>query len=590
MQDINSILAKLFDVVRNNKKHKDYKRTVELATLYRQIITNEDTDGLFKQINRRESKEWFEQRKRITNLLLMPISNFVISPKRKVARSNDLLKIIELNNDSKGSRVEELENILYKFAGDDDLDKYIKNRMLDLTDIDPNAWLVTEWDTVEKATDKRVQPYPYEVYSHQAVDFEYLRYKLQYLIVETDKKYTFYGKDQTAIMTEIKKEDAPMAINEQWTEIDGVYYIRIKSKAYAVVFNIPHNLGYVPAKRCGYLTDKATDGRTFVNVFHVALPFLLDTVKAKSEKDLTFALHTFPIRLQYEQPCPECTRGISPDGLTCKMCNGTGTLIATSTQETITMPMPKHKDDLIPLEQLLTYVRPPADIIGIMIDNLDKIQNQAYQAVWGREAFSRTEVVGSLTATEMKITESSKYDQLFSCAEHLCGMWTFVAETVAKVTNIMQEQDLIFMTVGKEFNIKSKEELTVEYEKQKQAGMSATIFNHTEREIVKLSYDNEPMFVRKYDVQNRLKPFADKTADQVSVILSNRQETTLFDRVLYQNYAQIWLDLELEHEGLYDKPIKEIRDMLTVKTDEYIKKIKSEQTRTEPLNFENEGS
>jgi len=95
------LISKLADIVRKKKTHKYYERVCKLATLYKQIMTNEDTDPLFRQVVKREESEWFEQRKRLTNLVLMPISNHIRQPLTKVSRSNDLKREIKYKDDAK---------------------------------------------------------------------------------------------------------------------------------------------------------------------------------------------------------------------------------------------------------------------------------------------------------------------------------------------------------------------------------------------------------------------------------------------------------------------------------------------------------
>lgn len=582
------LISKLADIVRKKKTHKYYERVCKLATLYKQIMTNEDTDPLFRQVVKREESEWFKQRKRLTNLVLMPISNHIRQPLTKVSRSNDLKREIKYKDDATGTKTAEIETLLHHYQGDKSLEDYTRNRLIDLSDIDPNGWIVQEWPTVDKPSDKRVQPYPYEVSSQEAVMFEYLQYTLQYLVVKyklDEKKelfkYTIYGQNQTVIFTQIEREKAEKVLT-QVDEVqiyDNQMYICInRYDYYAITISIPHNLGYVPATRAGYIPDLYTNGTTFVNVFHKATPYLLDTVKSKSEKDLTFALHTFPKLLQYEQTCPVCGGSrTNVNGEICGACKGTGTMITTSTQDVTTFPMPRDKEEFIDLNGLVAFVRPPTDIIQVMIDNLDKLKQDAFEAVWGKNTF--VEGAGQVTAEQIISQENSKYDNLFRCAEHICNYWTFAAKTIAKVTALDANLE-IWMSVGKEFSVRSKEELTLIYKTQKDAGMSSDVVTKTEREIMKLDLSNEPYQLRRYDIRSLFRPFSDKTAEQINVILSDKTETTLEDRVLWKNYDSIWDSLELVDENIYSKKVKEIKVLLDAATKKLILQINKQQAIT----------
>ena len=588
------LIKRLAEIISRKERHTHYDRVVELAGDYRRIITNKDTDKFYHQVAKREENDWFEQRKRLTNLILMPIANHVLQPLRKVARSNDLKREIALTEDSNGTRLQELENILAKFAGTKSLDNYDRNRLLRLSDIDPNAWVVVEWPTVDKPSANRVQPYPYEVKSEQAIMFEYKEYILQYLAVMTctDKakqlmKYSIYGQNQTVVFQQFDNavEKLPIGMDAGIVQYgENLYYVK-NNQYFIVIPSIPHNLGEVPAMRVGYHTDEYTDDTTYINTFHKALPYFMASVKAKSEYDLLVALHLFPIRIQYEQTCPVCMGAkVDANGKGCTACNGTGTLLTTSTQDVITFPMPRDKEEFLPLDSLIAFVRPPSDIIDVMVNNLESLKRDAFEAIWGKNTY--VESAGTVTAEQILSQESSKYDNLYSCAEHLCNFWTFAAGIIARVTNIYREGDIIAMSVGKEFSVKSKYELSLEYRQQKEAGMPAEIYNKTMRDIYKIDYSNEPDMLRKLEVRMKFKPFNDKSNDQINVIITNKAETTIEDRVLWQNYEQIWSAIEMADPSVYSKTMKEIDAILKAEVQKWIDKIASQQTSTPELTFE----
>lgn len=587
------LVEQLAEIIKSKKRHKYYDRVVELADNYRRMMTNEDTDKFYRQVIKREQNEWFEQRKRLTNLVLMPLTHTILQPESKVSRSNDLHREIKFTNDSDGTQAKELTDILGHFQGDKSLEYYMRNRLHTLSNIDPNSWIVIEFPEVPAATDKRVQPYPYEVSAREAIMYEYSNYILQYLVAMTEVtkdmvNYTYYGQNQTIKFAQLntKKYGAYLNTSPGLHQYGDMTYYTIGRAFYEVVIPIPHDIGHVPAYPAGYHMDPFTNETTYVNTFHTGVPYLMDTVKAKSERDLTMALHAFPIRIQYEPPCPSCGgRGVDENGAKCTTCKGTGTLISTTTQEVITFPLPHNaaQADLINLDGLIAFSRPPTDIIQVMIDNLDKIKQDAYEAVWGKNTF--IESAGNVTAEQILSQENNKYDNLYKLAEHMCNFWTFAAKTIANIVD-MDNGLTIWMSVGKEFSVKSKGELSLEYQSQKNAGMSSEITRNTEREIVKIDYSNEPDKLRRYDVRTMFRPFGDKTDAQIQTILVDKSETTIEDRVLWINYDRIWDDIELNNEGLYEKPVKEIKRLLDAAVKKLIVKIGSQQAVTGMISFD----
>lgn len=592
------LVATLTNIVKKNIRHKYYERTKELAKLYRQILTNHDADELMRKVVRREDDAAFDQRKNLTNHILMPLANSVLGPLKKVARSNDLHRELSYGKDSNGEQIKELSEILGQFNGKKSLDNYMRNRFLRLSDIDPNAWIVIEWPTVDRPSTERVKPYPFEVKSKEAIDYLIELNEVVYLcakkcIKESENeaqelyKYTLYGRNQTVTLTQIEEESYPAGLPRDGSQhdIDGVIYLCINNvKFFILNIGIPHNLGYVPAIRCGYHTDQLTDDKTFVNTFHVSLPYFLDSVKAKSELNLAIALHAFPIRIQYDLPCPDCNGGKMPDGSTCGSCHGTGTLVTTSTQEIIRMPLPRNPGDMVPLNNMLSFVSTPTDIITLMMANIESIKSAVWDAVWNKDTITASEVQINVTATAYQISETAKYDNLFPCAEHLCEFWTFAANTIAKVVGL-DTNLTAWMSVGKEFSIKSTAELTIEYNTQKTNGMAADIYNHTQTEIVRIMNSNDPQAVRRFEVRDRFKPFSDKTPDQINIILTDKTETTLQDRVLWKNYESIWDGMELVNEDIYTLNDKQIKIVLDKAVKALIVQINKEQSTTGTLDF-----
>ena len=62
-------------LIKGNKRHADYARTVELASEYKAHVSGVGLDAYLKKFARREDDEMFEQRKRLTNSISQSVAS-----------------------------------------------------------------------------------------------------------------------------------------------------------------------------------------------------------------------------------------------------------------------------------------------------------------------------------------------------------------------------------------------------------------------------------------------------------------------------------------------------------------------------------
>ena len=203
-QDKDFLLTKLADTIRRNEKHIDYDRVVELNTLYTQLITGENMDSLLKQFTPRESPELFRQRMRITQHITKTVSQNIMDIYQKIPRSNSVSRVVTYS-DNNIAKLNEFNTKLNEFWGDESLDDYMATRWFELNFIDPNAFIVAEWLNVD-TTKERYMPYPFEVSSKMAINYEYFNNDLIYLISEMPKSITYWDKKEKKDVTITIKE------------------------------------------------------------------------------------------------------------------------------------------------------------------------------------------------------------------------------------------------------------------------------------------------------------------------------------------------------------------------------------------------
>ncbi len=144
MNTIQALLL-LLKIISDDSTHKNYKRVTDLADKYYAYVTGDGLDEELRQFAKRESEEDFDQRVLITKHIIPSVVSNLTAPERKVPRSNGMVRTLTYGEDEK-DQAKDLEQILSKFWGDKSFDNWMATRWLELNDIDPNAFVVFEWE------------------------------------------------------------------------------------------------------------------------------------------------------------------------------------------------------------------------------------------------------------------------------------------------------------------------------------------------------------------------------------------------------------------------------------------------------------
>ena len=620
---INDLVIRLSQAIRRKETHRDYEYVNELATLYLKLITGENMESLMQQFTPRESEDLFKQRCRITQHITKTISQNIMDIFFKIPRSNSVQRNISYT-DSNTDKLKELNGILNEFWGDESLDDFMNSRWFELNFTDPNSFVVVEWEKFDN-TQERLTPYPLEVNSRQAVMFEYKNNDLEFLIVKTEEPYwvfnditgsdeekskeayTIYGKNQTVKFTQVTDGNAIRGImraaspikspyNEarifQYNDngdIVGGYYVSdvIQEKMYAIEIYTPHNLGYVPATRIGVRRDLYTKGRTFVSPLDRAIPILMKIVKANSEFDLTMALHTFPQKIQYAPRCKakDCHGGERPDGSVCPDCHGSGFETITSSQEVITISLPKNKEDMVDLTNMILYVQQPIETVQFQHDYIKYATAYAKEAIFNTELFSKSEI--SETATGKNISLQNLYDGLYPIAKVYSKKWWFLVTTIADLTEL-NENLVAFYNFSKDFKLKSLTDLYMDLKMVGDARASEFVKDEIHTDIAKVIYSEDERALQKYNVKRAFYPFSGKTTEEIKLIISTPGMTTEDAKVFYSNYGIIFDDIEMEQAKLgvdfYYLAKDKQKELLDKKIEEIMGYIESEKPEEPDIN------
>jgi len=550
-------------LIMSKEHHKDYERVVKLARKYEILITGENTGELLKKYASRESEEAFKQRVELTSSITPAVSDSLIKPFQRASRTDKIKKHFDFKNKRKNQMIREMESSFYSGEANkvSNLDYWLKQRFLELSFTNPNAWIVLEWDKVEQ--NETPTPYPVEVYEDEAINFKYKKGSLEWLLVKKDiqiqtitkdkkikntkgEKYIWYGKEITLVFDETDDE----IIKSGKIEIDPNYQIlqEIGGKQYLLSV-LEHRTGEVPAFRIGYKTDLKTKSKTYVNPFHSAMPYFDKSIKAVSEFDLTMTHHTFPQKLVYLDKCSGhlkegCTSGVNHKGGVCQSCKGSGLMVHKSAQDVIALKKPATKEEMIPLDDLIAYKSPPIELVKFQKEYIESLEVSCHKAVYNSTFFVQAEI--GKTATEADFNMQSIYDAIEPYTEKYSEVWKSIINIFSKIIAVPETDNFsLYHVFPANLNIKSLGTLLSDLEKAKDSGAPSFLIDALNKEIAEIVYMGDDDELKRYEMKRAFYPFNGKSPDEIAMLISS-DFVSKDTKILYSNFDQIFNDLEKE--------------------------------------------
>jgi len=611
----------LLDTITYNKYHADYIRTIEIAEDYKAYVTGFGIDKKLRQFNLREDDALFEQRKRLTQAITPDITNSIMNPMFKVGRTPATIQVDWDKSETSETNKLELGEAANKFYGNESVNDYLSYRLPELDSTDPNSFIVVEFaETVNPLLPDAVKanPYPFEVSSKEACNYKFINNILQFLIVKETKYYkddkgkqqelnrlTMYLADSSIVIQQHTKEDfqlflsnnatIPLAIEtiltSEMQDANSYFYVvngkTEKQRRYYSIHKFTHNIGFVPAFRVGSRPDLVTEGRTKVPMMHPAQPYLEKSIKTMSEFDLSIALHTFPQKIQYTDPClgegegetrTFCLNGYTAGGGKCKACNGSGFKYHQSAQDLIQIRMPKDLKDMVSLENLIAYKYPPIELLNFQKTyGLFELRVAAQTAVYNSEVFSKDEV--QQTATGKMIDMDAVYDTLQPFAKRYSTIWTGIMKSIASLRDI-SEGFIVYHKFPNDFKMKSFTALLNDLVIANQNNAPSHIKNAITNDITRKIYIDQPNTVHKIETKTKFFPFQSKTESEVQYIITN-DLTDTYNKTLYIFFDKIFHDIEydlsLAQRDFYFLNETLQREILDAKVAEYIVRVEQKE-------------
>ena len=568
--DFTEKLTKFKKKKSSNKKHADYTRTVDLAKEYKAHVSGVGIDDYLKRFAKREDEEMFEQRKRLTNSISQSVASSLQKPFYKVARNKNVKKKFTLKGDK--TREEIVQKMISGFYGTNELntkglDFWLKNRFIELTFTDPNAFVVIEWEA--KPENVPLEPYPYEVNSIDAYDYTYKHGVLNELFTRQSETIIYLDKDGAEkekvvdaftlyeIGSSLKVvEYCPKYFEAKGIVIDETRQVTfVENEIHFIATYNETNLDFIPAFRVGYIRDTATDGRTFVNPFESAMPYFRKALKAVSELDLSITLHTFPQKLQYVTKCKgkgtkKCNNGmVSGTQTVCSECKGSGLQIHTSGQDTIYFPLPDTPDEMFDLDKILVYKQPPIDLIKFQDEYVRNLKKDAHLSVYNSNMFLAEDPQFAKTATEVNTNTQGIFDTLFPYTEKFSEVWKTAVKVFVRLSGFLTDFELIHI-FPTDLEIKTVAVLMAELKLANESEAPSYFRDAILEEIANQVYEGDELGREKHFTRHKFFPFSGKTETEIQFLMASPYVSN-FTKVLYANFEAIFTDIEKAVPNFY---------------------------------------
>lgn len=576
-------------------KHPSYKRACELRKLYMQIVTGSHIENLLPQFELRETPELYNQRVKLTIQNLTPISSPIVKKFYGVSRVDPVEKKFESVDANKQKYIQQAEATFYNGG---DVEEYISNYIDRVSIYDPNAFCIVQFAPFLEGEVPKAYPlifpspnnYDWLYDAKGQVDFLFSCSTSEYKSPRTGKlnkvnDYFCFTSNNVIEFYEIKEERdlSQIPVTEIWEVKKVQYKVVVRSIASNAIENLH------PAKRLGYVVCDE-DPHLLVSPLHPSVDIYRDLIRDKSEYDVSKRSHVFPQKVMYDDICPgevhisqdrRCMNGfIVGTQDQCTVCEGSGFKPHRSGQEIVRIQKPRSKEELIPIDQLITYVTTNLDAIKVLGEDLILNAQRAEAAIFSSSAIKQQSLSGkkdvSKTATEMVISTDEYNYVLDLWAKNRSNMFGHIVMIIGQ---IFDTRVMVTHRYSGKYVMESIEEQIGRYKSMLEASASPELVNDAEYRIAKAQFDNDPLGLLKFMTKKKFQPFAGKSAGEIS-FLRQSEYVPSYSKILNDNFNQIFTEIdEVEGEKFYYLKYSEQK----AKIDAIVEKIKGEAAKDVPV-------
>ena len=560
----------MIDAIAGQKHHEHYKRTVDLAVFYKQIMTGNCQDKYVLQYKPRETDEQKIQRLSIYNSRTQFVSNKVYSIIDRLRRVDNVVdNMYYMDSEEKP---EEVERYFMDFHNNQSFNDYIHDTTIYYNFYDPNAWIGIDF---MKGRDGKTYPFPVEYHSEQVYHYEIINNKVTYFIA----RQKVDGLDVFTMLA----PDWSIIVRQKATDVSG--QIEIKDVEYDIEVRSTVSK-QTPVFQVGYLRDAETDRKTFVGILEAAEKPYKRLINDGIEYDLSKALHGFLQKYQYGNVCSyfeetedgnnTCIDGImSITNKHCDKCQGTGLVMHRSTQDIILMKYPDDKSEHIPLKDMVYYVEIPIELMKIQKENINDDIEEILSAIFNSQLPEMVGVQGGAkTATENMLSFDNIQNVLYKCGNNISRVYKNMAMQVAIYMD-SDEKLIIDHAFPTDLQLETLDMLLGQRDKAVKAGVPYAIIENIDAKIlVKQSQGNSDN-VQWVQTWEKFRPWKDITENERSFIIAEMSPQDKL-RVRFVYYDEIKRNIENDYPKFYVFDNKEQEKLIDQYVLKYIPEVIAE--------------
>lgn len=547
----------------NGYRHKNFNHTVSKAKTYNQIVTGCDQGELVVSYKPNESPDQKAQRVEIYKTETTGCVHQVMTQYDFVKGAPRISESISFTRDVQKSVVSSLENDISAFYGGQTLQQYLETQARLYCQIDPNAWLLIV-EREPSPTVEQTKAIPIVITSDCALDFVSTGGITDYLVVcayTTEQRWdasvvysnptqfvNYYGYEKSEVIAFVEANDK----NPSYQAIknpEQYEHQSVKGKTFCIVRSVYTTYTFTHAMRMGYTPDDKTKGVTYVGIFHPVEDKMKDLINAKSEYDLTRALHTFLKQYIFTDVCDytvkdetgfdRCNGGVlSYSNQPCPKCKGSGVKAHTTTQDVIMVKRPSHDEQSpVKLSEMVHYASMPFDIVNHQAQYIEKIKSDIPKIMFGVDLNARTS--GMKTATEISNFFDSVYMVISAFAEKISQLYVFSVRCIAEIKGISEKVNVTHR-YPKTFKMETVSELMTMRELAEKSGASGEIIWGIDLRISEIQNRDSPMELEIQRLKHRYRPFKDISKVDRTVLMADLPIDNDY-KILY-NFLDVILD------------------------------------------------